>query len=140
MADGRAGAALRGLRRRFRGQVVLPGDPGYDRAGAVWNATADANPAAVARCAGVEDVVAAVRLAREHDLLVAVRGGGHSYPGFSTCDGGLVIDLSPMAGVRVDPGRRGAPAAGGAPPRGAGPPAPAPPAAPPPGDRPPPRG
>jgi len=114
MADGRAGAALRGLRGRFRGQVVLPGDPGYDRARAVWNATADAHPAAVARCAGVEDVVAAVRLAREHDLLVAVRGGGHSYPGFSTCDGGLVIDLSPMAGVRVDPGRRLVAVAGGA--------------------------
>ena len=59
---------------------MLPGDPGYDRARAVWNATADAHPAVVARCAGTEDVVAAVRFARSHDLLVAVRGGGHSYP------------------------------------------------------------
>jgi FAD binding domain len=68
----------------------------------------------VAGCAGVEDVVAAVRLAREQELLVAVRGGGHSYPGFSTCDGGIVIDLSPMGAVRVDPQRRVATADGGA--------------------------
>jgi FAD/FMN-containing dehydrogenase len=111
MADGRALAALR---ERFQGQIVLPGDPGYDRARAVWNATADARPAVVASCAGVEDVVAAVRFAREQELLVAVRGGGHSYPGFSTCDGGIVIDLSPMADVKVDPARRVATAAGGA--------------------------
>ena len=114
MPNGRAHLALRGLRERFRGQIVLPGDHAYERARAVWNATADARPAAVARCAGVEDVVAAVRVARDHDLLVAVRGGGHSYPGFSTCDDGLVIDLSPMAGVQVDPDRRVATAAGGA--------------------------
>jgi len=106
--------ALAAFRERFRGRVVLPGDPGYDRARAVWNATADGHPAVVARCAGVEDVVAAVRFAREQDLLVAVRGGGHSYPGFSTCDGGIVVDLSPMAEVRVDSGRRLATAAGGA--------------------------
>ncbi|HET9559554.1 MAG TPA: FAD-binding protein, partial [Actinomycetota bacterium] len=74
------GRAVGALRRRFRGQVVVPGDPGYDRARAVWNATADARPAVVARCGGVEDVVAAVRFARERELLVAVRGGGHSYP------------------------------------------------------------
>jgi FAD/FMN-containing dehydrogenase len=107
-------AALAAFRERFQGEVVVPGDPGYDRARAVWNATADARPAVVARCAGVGDVVAAVRFARERELLVAVRGGGHSYPGFSTCDGGIVIDLSPMAGVRVDPDRRMATAAGGA--------------------------
>jgi FAD/FMN-containing dehydrogenase len=106
--------ALAAFRDRFQGQVVLPGDPGYDRARAVWNATADGHPAVVARCAGVQDVVAAVRFARDPELLVAVRGGGHSYPGFSTCDGGVVVDLSPMAEVRVDPGRRVATAAGGA--------------------------
>jgi FAD/FMN-containing dehydrogenase len=109
-----ASSALSRFRERFGGQVVLPGDPGYDRARAVWNATADGHPAVVARCRDVEDVVAAVRFARDHDLLVAVRGGGHSYPGFSTCDGGIVIDLSPMAGVVVDPARRVATAAGGA--------------------------
>ena len=106
--------AVTALRERFRGQVVLPGDPAYDRARAVWNATADARPAVVARCADAGDVVEAVRFARERDLLVAVRGGGHSYPGFSTCDGGIVIDLSPMAEVHVDPDRRLATAAGGA--------------------------
>ena len=106
--------ALAAFRERFRGQVVVPGDPGYDQARAVWNATADGHPAVVARCAGTDDVVAAVRLARDQELLVAVRGGGHSYPGFSTCDGGIVIDLSPMAEVPVDPGRRVARAAGGA--------------------------
>ena len=107
-------AALGAFRERFRGQVVVPADPGYERARAVWNATADARPAVVARCAGADDVVTAIRFAREQELLVAVRGGGHSYPGFSTCDGGIVIDLSPMAGVRVDPDRRLATAAGGA--------------------------
>jgi FAD/FMN-containing dehydrogenase len=106
--------ALAAFRERFRGQVVLPGDPGYDRARVVWNATADARPAVVARCAGAGDVAAAVRFARDQELLVAVRGGGHSYPGFSTCDGGIVIDLSPMGEVRVDPARRLATAAGGA--------------------------
>jgi FAD/FMN-containing dehydrogenase len=106
--------ALTRFRDRFRGQVVLPGDPDYDRARAVWNATADGHPALVARCRDPDDVVAAMRFARDQDLLVAVRGGGHSYPGFSTCDGGVVIDLSPMGGVRVDPARRVATAAGGA--------------------------
>jgi FAD/FMN-containing dehydrogenase len=106
--------ALAAFRERFRGRVVLGGDPDYHRARSVWNATADAHPAVVARCAGVDDVVAAVRFAREQGLLVAVRGGGHSYPGFSTCDGGIVIDLSAMGEVRVDPGRRVATAAGGA--------------------------
>jgi FAD/FMN-containing dehydrogenase len=106
--------ALTAFRAGFQGRVVLPGDPGYDRARAVWNATADARPALVAHCAGADDVVAAVRFARERELLVAVRGGGHSYPGFSTCDGGIVIDLSPMGRVEVDPERRVATAAGGA--------------------------
>jgi FAD/FMN-containing dehydrogenase len=107
-------AALSALRDRFRGELVLPRDPGYDRARAVWNATADGHPALIARCTDADDVVAAVRFARDQDLEVAVRGGGHSYPGFSTCDGGIVVDLSPMAGVGVDPARRVATAAGGA--------------------------
>jgi FAD/FMN-containing dehydrogenase len=70
-------------------------------------------PAVVARCAAEADVAAGVRLAREHDLLVAVRGGAHSYPGFSTCDGGIVIDLSLLRGVRVDPEQGTALVAGG---------------------------
>ena len=106
--------ALAAFRERFQGRVVVPGDPGDDRARAVWNATADAHPAVVARCAGPGDVVEAVRFARDQELLVAVRGGGHSYPGFSTCDGGIVVDLSPIHEVRVDPARRVATAGGGA--------------------------
>jgi FAD/FMN-containing dehydrogenase len=69
----------------------------------VWNASIDRHPALIARCAGVADVVQAVRFGRSHGLLVAVRGGGHSYPGHSVCDGGMVIDLRLMKGIRVDP-------------------------------------
>jgi FAD/FMN-containing dehydrogenase len=105
---------LSAFRDAFLGEIVLPADPGYDRARAVWNATADRSPAVIVRCTGAADVLAAVRFAREQELLVAVRSGGHSYPGFSTCDGGIVIDLSPMRGVRVDPDRRVARANGGA--------------------------
>src|SRR4051794_23762679 len=83
------------LSRELAGRLVLPGDPEYDGARRVWNGLFDRRPAAIARCIGVADVVAAVRCAREQGLLVAVRGGGHSVPGHSTCDGGLVIDLSP---------------------------------------------
>ena len=92
----------------------MPRDPSYQRARAVWNATADRYPAIVARCTSVADVVAAVRFGRDQDLVVAVRGGAHSYPGFSTCDGGIVIDLSPMRGVHVDAERQLARANGGA--------------------------
>jgi FAD/FMN-containing dehydrogenase len=106
-------SALSSFRDAFSGDVVLPDDSDYDGARRVWNATADRHPAVVARCAAEADVAAAVRFAREHDLLVAVRGGAHSYPGFSTCDGGIVIDLSPLRGVRVDPEQRTALVAGG---------------------------
>src|SRR3989442_12029653 len=75
---------------------------------------ADRRPALIARCADVDDVVTAIRFAREKDLVVAVRGGGHSVAGFSTCDGGIIIDLSLMRGLTVDPERRGAHAEGGA--------------------------
>src|SRR2546428_8979071 len=89
-------ASLEKLRENFRGQLVVPGDAEYDRSRAVWNAVADRYPAIVARCTRVDDVVDAVRFARERDLVIAVRGGGHSVAGFSTCDGGMVIELSGM--------------------------------------------
>jgi len=98
----------------FKGQVIRPDDQEYDAARVVWNGMADKRPALIARCSGVDDVVAAVRFAREQDMLVAVRGGGHSVAGFSTCDGGIVIDLSRMRGLTVDPQRRIARADGGA--------------------------
>ena len=101
-----AGIDTGALAPAFRGQLVHPGDEGYDGARAVWNAAFDRRPGLIARCTGTADVVAAVRFARERDLLVAVRGGGHSIPGYSTCDDGLVIDLSPMQGVWVDPAAR----------------------------------
>src|SRR3989454_1019399 len=108
------GASLEKLRKGFRGQLILPGDSDYDRSRAVWNAIADRHPALIARCTRVEDVIAALQFAREHDLVIAVRGGGHSVAGFSTCDGGVVIDLFGMRAVKVDPARRTARVEGGA--------------------------
>jgi FAD/FMN-containing dehydrogenase len=99
-------AALSELRGAFRGQLVQPEDPGYEEHRRIWNGSIDRHPALIARCAGVSDVVQALQFARRADLRVAVRGGGHSFPGFSTCDGGVVIDLSPMKGIRVDPEAR----------------------------------
>ena len=96
------------LRDSMRGPVIDPDDDGYDAARAIWNGAIDRRPACVARCTGVADVVAAVRFARERDLLVAVRAGGHGVGGHALCDGGLVIDLSPMKGIRVDPAARAA--------------------------------
>ena len=87
----------------LRGRVVRPGDDDYDESRRVWNGMIDKRPALIALCEGVADVVAAVNLAREHELLVAVRGGGHNVAGTAVCDGGIVIDLSPMRAVRVDP-------------------------------------
>jgi len=87
----------------FGGQLVQPGDPDYDRARAVFNGMIDRRPALVARCRGPADVVAAVRFARAQELLVAVRAGGHSVPGYGVCDGGIVIDVAPMKGIWVDP-------------------------------------
>src|SRR5215207_7086346 len=95
-----------GLRDGFRGELLSPQDPGYEDARKVWNGSIDRFPALIARCAGVADVIAAVRFARDSGLLAAVRGGGHSYPGLSVCDGGIVIDLSLMKGIRVDPEAR----------------------------------
>lgn len=102
------------LRDAVAGDVILPDDPRYDAARAVWNGMIDRHPAVVVRPIGAEDVATAIRFAREQDLAVAVRGGGHSIAGLSTCDDGLVVDLSRMRGVRVDPDRRIARANGGA--------------------------
>jgi FAD/FMN-containing dehydrogenase len=102
------------LRDRVQGQVINPGDAGYDEARRVFNAMIDRHPAAIVRPAGAADVAAAVDYAREAGLDLAVRGGGHSVPGFGTVDDGVVIDLSAMRTVTVDPAKRRARAAGGA--------------------------
>ena len=102
------GASIKELAAALRGQLLLDGSAGYDDARHLWNGSIDRHPALIARCAGAADVAAAVRFARAHDLLVAVRGGGHSLSGQSVCDGGLMIDLSPMRSVRVDPISRSA--------------------------------
>jgi hypothetical protein len=86
----------------FRGELVLPSDEGYEAARRVWNAAIDNHPALIARRSGVVDVVRAVEFAREHELLAAVRGGAHNVAGLGTCDGGIVIDLSRMRGIRLD--------------------------------------
>ncbi|WP_331767225.1 FAD-binding oxidoreductase [Embleya sp. NBC_00896] len=101
------------LRGATHGDIVLPEDPGYDRARRVYNAMHDRRPAVVVRAADVADVIAAVDFAREQDLLLAVRGGSHAAAGYGTCDGGLVLDLGGMRSIRVDPERRSARAEGG---------------------------
>ena len=94
------------LAAELRGPLLSDGDAGYDAARTVWNGMIDRRPALIARCAGVADVMAAVRFARAHGLLLAVRGGGHNITGNAVCEGGLMIDLSPMKSVRVDPVKR----------------------------------
>src|SRR5947207_2679224 len=96
-------SAVAELASTFAGELVQPHDPGYDRARTVFNGMIDRRPALIARCTGPADVVAAVRFARSQELLVAVRAGGHSVPGYGVCDGGLVIDVAPMKGIWVDP-------------------------------------
>jgi len=93
---------LRALTSRWQGQLICPGDDHYDEARAVWNGMIDKHPAVIARCATVADVITAIHFARENDLLVAVRGGGHNVAGSAVCDDGLVIDLSLMKGIQVD--------------------------------------
>ncbi len=104
---------LQSLRAGLRGALLQPGDPGYDGARHVWNGSIDRKPALIARCTGAADVIAAVAFARANGLLVSVRGGGHNVTGNAVCDGGLMIDLSPMKGVRVDPVARTVRAQGG---------------------------
>ena len=107
-------AALRDLSSGFSGDLIRPPDAGYDERRRVWNASIDRHPALIARCAGTPDVLAALRLARQTGLPLAVRGGGHSFPGHSSCDGGIVIDMSALTGVTVDPEARTATAQAGA--------------------------
>jgi len=110
----KAGAALAALRADLAGEVLAAGDPGYDDARVVFNAMIDRRPAVIAQCASEADVVRSVRFARELDLPIAVRGGGHSVAGMALNDGGLVIDLRRMHDVTVHPGARAARIAGGA--------------------------
>jgi len=97
---------LDALRQTLRGNVCLPGEAGYDEARTIWNAMINRHPGAIVRCKGAADIMRAVQFARDHRLLIAVRGGGHNIAGNAVCEGGLLIDLSPMRSVRVDPARR----------------------------------
>jgi len=106
-------AAIQAFAAGLRGALIHPSDPAYDAARKVYNAMIDRKPAFIARCADAGDVIQAVKFARDHRLLVAVRGGGHNGPGLGVCDDGLVIDLSLMKGVRVDPVARTARVGGG---------------------------
>ena len=106
-------ATTRELRDALRGELVLPADPEYDEARSVWNGMIDRRPAMIVRCTGSSDVKAAIGFARSEGLDIAVRGGSHNVAGNATCDGGLVVDLSPMKGIRVDPEARTVRAQGG---------------------------
>lgn len=94
------------FRETLRGKICLPGEAGYDEARTIWNAMIDRHPGAVVRCRGAADIMRAVSFAREHGVLLAVRAGGHNIAGNAVCEGGLLLDLSLMRGVRVDPIRR----------------------------------
>jgi hypothetical protein len=107
-------ALVGGFKSDFRGQVILPGDAGYDAARRIWNASIDKHPAMIARCSGVADIVSAVNFARANDLPVSVGSGGHNVAGRALCDDGIVIDLSAMRGVIVDPQSRTVRVQGGA--------------------------
>jgi hypothetical protein len=104
---------LDALRLGVRGPVVLPGDTGYEDSRTVWNAMIDRRPAAVVRCLGTSDVIGAVKYAREHKLLLCIKGGGHNIAGLAVADGALMLDLSPMRGVWVDKAQQIAHAQGG---------------------------
>src|ERR1700694_5598629 len=96
-------ATIQDSATRVRGALIRPENEGYDAARQIWNAMIDKRPALIARCAGVADIVQAVTFARNHNLAASVRGGGHNITGNAVCDGGLMIDLSAMKGIRVDP-------------------------------------
>lgn len=98
--------AIHEFKACLRGQLLVPGDEGYDSARKVFNAMIDKRPALILRCAGPSDVIEGVKFARQNNLQLSVRGGGHSVAGKAVCEGGLMLDLSPMKGIRVDPVRR----------------------------------
>ena len=106
--------AVRQFQASLRGELLLPSHDRYEETRKVWNGMIDKRPALIARCAGAADVIAAVTFAREHDVLVSVRGGGHSVAGKAVCNGGLMIDLARMREVKTDPGTRTARVGGGA--------------------------
>jgi FAD binding domain/Berberine and berberine like len=106
-------SAIEKFRAHFRGSLLQPGEAGYDEARKVWNGMIDRRPALIARCAGASDVIQCVHFAQENGVLVAVRGGGHNVSGNAVCDGGLMIDLSRMKGLRVEPAHRTARAEAG---------------------------
>jgi hypothetical protein len=112
-AFGELKSAFQGQLEHSRGELIRPGEPAYDEQRRIWNGSIDRSPALIARCSGVADVIAAVRFARKQGLLVALRSGGHSYPGLSVCDAGMVIDLGQMRGIRIDPEGRTARAQAG---------------------------
>jgi FAD/FMN-containing dehydrogenase len=97
---------IRNFADNFSGQLIHPGNPDYDNARKIWNGMVDRCPALIARCGNANDIINAVKFAREHDLAVSVRGGGHSVAGRSVCEGGLMIDLSGMKAVKVDPDKQ----------------------------------
>jgi FAD/FMN-containing dehydrogenase len=99
-------SSLSNLEEELRGRLIYPDDDDYDDARAVWNLMIDRRPAVIARCHGTADVVAAMNFAREHELLLSVRGGGHNVAGKAVSEDGIMIDLSPMRGIHVDPERR----------------------------------
>ena len=101
-----ASEAIQGLHAALRGKLIQPGDADYDTARALYNGMIDKRPRFIARCVDAADVIAAVSFGRDQGLLVAIRGGGHNGPGLGSCNDGLVIDLSLMKGVRVDPASR----------------------------------
>ncbi len=106
-------AAVEDFRGSLHGESLRPNDAGYDRARRIWNAMVDKRPALIARCSGTADVINSINFAKENGLLISVRGGGHNFPGNSVCNDGLMIDLSRMTGVRVDPAAKTVRAQGG---------------------------
>ena len=105
LAAGVSGDALAALQAGLRGELLRPGSPGYDAARRIWNGMVDKRPGVIVRCAGVSDALLGVRFARETGAPIAVRGGGHNVAGNALCDGGVVLDMSAMRAIRVDPVR-----------------------------------